>query len=101
MLILILLKIIDFDQHDPFTKDVYTNIYAFSQDVLTFCGYEQLNVELLSLPIKNIRFPLHIAKWSEPSKESGYTKQGTYGSIAEIKAELLLKYLVSTNKALI
>ncbi len=89
------------DQHDPFAKDVYTNIYSFSQDILAYCGYEQLNVKLLSLPIENKSFPLHIAKWSEPSEEGGYTKQGTYGSIAEIKADLLLKYLNSTNRALI
>jgi hypothetical protein len=89
------------DQHDPFAKDVYTNIYSFSQDALAYCGYEQLNVELLSVPTKNKNFHLHIAKWSEPSEEGGYTKQGTYGSIAEIKAELLLKYLNSINKAII
>lgn len=89
------------DQHDPFAKDVDTNIYSFTQNVLAYCGYTQLNVELLSLPMENESFPLHIAKWSEPSEEGGYTKQGTYGSIAEIKTELLLKYLNSTNKALI
>ncbi|HHY82268.1 MAG TPA: hypothetical protein GX505_06270 [Clostridiales bacterium] len=89
------------DQHDPFAKDTYTNIYSFSQDVLVYCGFEKLNIELLSLPIKNKDFPLHISIWSEPSEEGGYTKQGTYGSIAEIKAELLLRYLKSTKKALV
>lgn len=89
------------DQHDPFAKDVYTNIYSFSEDILAYCGYEHLNVEMLLLPNKNKHFPLHIVKWSEPSEEGGYTKQGTYGSIAEIKSELLLKYLESNKKALI
>jgi len=89
------------DRNDPFAKDVNTNIYSFSQDILAYCGYEQLNVELLSLSTKNKNFPLYIAKWSEPSEEGGYTKQGTYGSIAEIKSELLLKYLNSIKKALV
>jgi|GEM_PF-1262520 len=89
------------DRHDPFVKDVFTNIYSFSQDVLAYGGYEHLNAEMFSLPAKNKNFPFHIAKWSEPSEEGGYTKQGTYGSIAEIKAELLLKYLDSVKKALI
>lgn len=91
------------DQHDPFAKDISANIYiySFSQDVLAYCGYEQLNAELLSLPAKNRNLPLHIAKWSEPSDEDGYTEQGTYGSIAVIKSELLLKYLNSRKKALI
>ena len=89
------------DQHDPFAKDVYTSIYSFSEDILSYCGYKHLNVELLSLPAKNKHFPLHIAKWSEPSEEGGYIKQGTYGSIAEIATKLCLEYLASIKKALI
>ncbi|MPW24329.1 hypothetical protein GC105_00790 [Alkalibaculum sp. M08DMB] len=89
------------DQHDRFAKDVYTNIYSFSEDVLAYCRYEHFKVGTLSLPAKNKDFPCHIAKWSEPSEEGGYTKQGTYGSIAEIRTKLFLEYLVSIKKALI
>src|SRR5699024_7026173 len=42
-----------------------------------------------------------IVNWSEPSEEGGYTKQGTYGSMAEIKSEILLSYLQSIKKAII
>ena len=89
------------DQHDPFAKDVTTNINSFLQDVLNFCGHKDLDVKILSLPAKNKNLPFRIVNWSEPSEEGGYTKQGTYGSMAEIKAEILLRYLQSIKKALI
>ncbi|AOT68300.1 P-loop NTPase family protein [Geosporobacter ferrireducens] len=90
------------DQHDPFAKDVYTNIFSFSEDIMNYCGFEGLNnVEALLLPTKNRHLPFHIAKWSEPSEEGGYEKQGTYGSIAEIEANLCLEFLANINKAII
>lgn len=89
------------DQHDSFSKDVTPNISSFSQDILDFGGYKDLDVEILSLPAKNKNLPFRIVNWSEPNEEGGYTKQGTYGNMAEIKAEILLKYLKSIKKALI
>ena len=89
------------DQHDQFAKDVYTDIHSFSEDTLAYRGYESLNVALLSLPAKNKHFPFKITKWCEPSEEGGYTKQGTYGSIAEIETKLCLKFLASIKKVLI
>ena len=89
------------DQHDQFAKDVYTDIYSFSEDILAYRGYGNLNVALLSLPAKNKHFPFKITKWCEPSEEGGYTKQGTYGSIAEIETKLCLEFLASIKKVLI
>lgn len=89
------------DRHDPFAKDVNTNLYSFSKDIFTYCGYKQLDEVLLSLPAKNKQFPFHITKWSEPSEEGGYTKQGTCGSVAEIETKLCLEFLAKTKKALI
>ena len=89
------------DRHDPFAKDVYTNIYSFSEDILKYFGYDQSDAVLLSLPAKNRHLPVHISKWSEPSEEGGYTKQGTYGSIAEMDAGLCLNFLAVMKKALI
>lgn len=89
------------DQHDPFEKDVSTHIFSFSKDILTYCRSECLDAETFLLPTKNKRFPFHITKWSEPSDEGGYIKQGTYGSIAEMEAKLCQSYLTHVKKALI
>lgn len=89
------------DRHDPFAKDVNTNIYSFSEDILKHFGYDRSDAAKLSLSVENKQFPIHISNWSEPSEEGGYTKQGTNGSIAEIEAKLCLGFLASIKKALI
>ncbi|WP_110931900.1 hypothetical protein [Paenibacillus bouchesdurhonensis] len=89
------------DQHDPFAKDVSTNAFTFTDDILNFADQKHLKTALFSLPSKNSKLPLRIKKWSEPSEEGGYTKQGTYGSIAEVNFKLCMEFLKEINKALI
>lgn len=89
------------DQHDPFAKDLNTNIFIFADDILDFIDQKSFNAALFSLPAKNSKLPIRIKKWSEPSEEGGYTKQGTYGSIAEIDFKLCMEFLKEINKALV
>ncbi|MEK4512826.1 hypothetical protein [Paenibacillus sp. FSL K6-2524] len=89
------------DQHDPFVKDLNTNIFIFADDIINFVGQKHFNTALFSLPAKNFKLPIRIKNWSEPSEEGGYTKQGTYGSIAEVDFELCMEFLKKINKALV
>lgn len=89
------------DQHDPFAKDVNTNVFSFTDDILNFAGQKDLNTAFLSLSAKNSDLPFRIKKWSEPSEEGGYTKQGTYGCIAEIDIKLCRDFLKKIKKALV
>jgi hypothetical protein len=90
------------DKHDPFAKDVDTSsIFTFTEGILNFGDHKRLNAVFLSLPAKNTNLPFHIKKWSEPSEEGGYTKQGTYGCIAQIETKLCLEFLRSIKKALV
>lgn len=89
------------DQHDPFAKDVNTNVFTFAEDILNFGDQKHLNVAFFSLPVKHSNLPFRIKKWSEPSQEGGYTKQGTYGCIAEIEIKFCMDFLNNIKKALV
>ncbi|MGF7048245.1 hypothetical protein J2T13_002752 [Paenibacillus sp. DS2015] len=78
-----------------------TNTFTFSEDLLNFVGQKHLDESYLSLPAKNSKLPFRIKKWSEPSEEGGYTKQGTYGCIAEIDFKLCMEFLKKIKKAIV
>ncbi|WP_145410825.1 ATP-binding protein [Paenibacillus xylanexedens] len=89
------------DQHDPFAKDLNSSILTFVDEIRDFTGQNNLNLNYFSLPLKNFNLPIRIKNWSEPGEEEGYSKQGTYGSIAEINFELCTGFLKEINKALV
>lgn len=89
------------DRHDPFAKDVSTNVTIFADDILNFSAQKDLNPAYFSLPAKNSNLPIRIKNWSEPSEEGGCTKQSTYGSIAEVDFKLCMEFLQEINKVLV
>jgi len=89
------------DRDDCFTKQMNSNLYSFSDNILEYCGYDKKKASRISLSNQKDLVPIHISYWSEPSQEGGYTKCGTYGDMAEIKNKLCLEFLVACQKAIV
>lgn len=89
------------EKHDPFNKEMEGGLYSLSEQVIKHFGYEELDPLLYSLPSNKVKYPFGISYWSEPGYAGSYHKTRTYGDIAYVDKEGLLKLLKSTDQVLL